>query len=78
MEVVDRLLSGDLTREAAALWAGRRHVEPMADPLLEEALDILTLIDGRHTSDDGQPLGYMYDFRELEALRPSLVGDGPP
>lgn len=72
LEVIDRLLSGDLTREEASLWAGKRHVEEMADPLVEEALDIVTLIDGRHISSDGELAAYLYDFQEVEAIRASL------
>lgn len=72
LKIIDQLLSGDITREAASLWASKRHVEEMADPLVEEALDIVTLIDGRHISSDGELAGYLYDLEEVEAIRSSL------
>jgi hypothetical protein len=71
-KVIDELLAGELTREAAALWAGKRHVEEMADPVVEEALDLLTLIDGPQIDSDMKPVGYLFDFTDLEVVRLSL------
>jgi hypothetical protein len=45
----------------------------MADPLVEETLDILTLIDARHLSAERQPAGYLYDYEELKAVPPRLT-----
>ena len=69
-------MSGGMSREAASAWASERHVHVAADPVVEEALDILAILDARHVSDQGQPLEYMYDFAELSAARQALARDG--
>ena len=46
--------------------------------MVEEALDILTLIDTRHVDDDGHVLDYMYDFAELSAMRAALASENDP
>ncbi len=66
-------MTGSLSREAASLWAGKRHVEPSSDPAIEEALDILTLIDAPHVDSHGQPMDYMYDLGEVEDAQESLT-----
>jgi hypothetical protein len=71
--IIDLLMSEDLSREEVSAWASERHVEPAEDPLVEEALDILALIDARHVSAEGQPLGYMYDLSEVAAARQALT-----
>jgi hypothetical protein len=79
VEMIDRLLSGRITREEASLWAGVLHVEESEDPVVEEALDILTLIDGREVDAEGNPTGFLFDFKELESIRRALgdvVEDG--
>jgi hypothetical protein len=76
MQVIDRLMSGGMSREAASAWASERHVQVAEDPVVEEVLDILTLIDARHVSEQGQPLDYMYDFAELSRARQALALDG--
>lgn len=63
-----------MSREAASEWASARHVEAAPDPVIEEALDVLALIDGRHVDHNGTPLDYMYDFTELSSLRDALAG----
>ena len=75
LQVIDRLLSGGMSREAASAWASERHLQVAADPVVEEALDLLALIDTRHVSEQGQPLDYMYDFAELSAARQALARD---
>lgn len=67
--VIDRLLAGAISREEASLWAGALHVVEAADPVIEKALDILTLIDGRHIDEAGRPMDYLYDFEELVSVR---------
>jgi hypothetical protein len=73
LQVIDLLLSGDMSREAASAWAVKRHMEVAPDPIVEEALDILALIDARHVSDQGQLQHYMYDFDEVSAARHALT-----
>lgn len=75
LQVIDRLLSGDMGREVVAAWASARHVEIASDPLVEETLDILALIDARHVREDGQPSDYMYDLAEVLVVRAQLTGD---
>ena len=75
VQLIDRLVSGELSREAAAVWASERHIAPMGDPLVEDVLDALSLIDARHVSNGGEPLHYLYDFAEIEAMRSDLAGD---
>lgn len=71
--VIDQLLSGELSREAASAWASERHLEVHPDPAVEEALDVLTLIDAREVSDALQPLHYLYDLEEVSAVRDALT-----
>jgi len=73
LEVIDRLLAGDISREEASAWAGDRHFQAAPDLAVEEALDVLTLIDARHVAGDGRPLGYLYDFAEIAASREALI-----
>ena len=73
VEIIDRLLAGGLTREDASLWAGSLHVEESPDPLVEEALDLLTLIDGWQTDAEGDRTGYLYDFDDLATIRDLLM-----
>ena len=75
-QIIDRLISAELSREAASDWATEHHVEVAADPVVEEALDILALIDARHVSGDGRVLDYMYDFADLSLAREALASDG--
>ncbi len=70
MSVIDRLLSGDLSREEASLWAGKLHIERSPDLDIEEALDVLTLIDARHSPEPGD---YLYDFSEVRVAREALL-----
>lgn len=73
---VDAQLSGEMTREQASRWAGPLHVEEMADPVVEEALDLLTLTDAVQTNDEGRPVGNLFDFADIEAIRRALVDRG--
>jgi hypothetical protein len=73
LTVLDAVLTGTLTREAASQWAASHHIEVMDDASLEEALDVLVLIDARHTSDDGVPLNYLYDLSEIATSRAALL-----
>lgn len=61
-KIIDRLLTGVLTREDASLWAGPLHLQESSDPLIEEALDLLTLIDAWQMDAEGHWTGYLYDF----------------
>lgn len=71
--IVDALLSGAMTREEASMWAGPLHVEEMKDPVVEEALDLLSLTDAVQIADDGSPGGYLFDFAAIEAIRRALT-----
>jgi hypothetical protein len=71
--IVDALLSGAMTREEASRWAGPLHVEEMADPVVEEALDLLTLTDAVQITDQVRPDGYLYDFADIQAVRRALA-----
>jgi len=73
LRVVDALLSGEMTREAASSWAGPLHVEEMADPVVEEALDLLTLTDAIQITHEGRPAGYLFDLTDIEAIRQVLT-----
>jgi hypothetical protein len=73
LEVINRLLAGDLTREEASRWAGPIHVDESPDSLIEDALDLLTLIDAWQTDAEGIRTGYLYDLRELARMRDVLV-----
>ena len=67
---MDELLAGALTREAASAWAGPRHVEQQPDEAVEEALDVLTLIDARHFKDEGD---YLYGLDLVAEAREALL-----
>lgn len=71
--MIDDLLLGAMSREAASSWAAGRHTAPSTDPAVEEALDVLALIDARHVNAQGQPMNYMYDFAEVSQARESLL-----
>lgn len=75
LRLIDAVLAGDLSREEVSAWAGARHVQVADDPVVEEALDILTLIDARNVDDEGRVLDYMYDFTELSASRAALASE---
>ena len=75
LRVVDALLAGEISRKAASGWAGPLHVEEMADPVVEEALDLLTLTDAVQTDGALEPVGYLFDFAELEGIRGTLAKD---
>jgi hypothetical protein len=68
LEMLDGLLAGSVTRESVASWAIARHSEQHPDPDVEEALDVLALIDARH----GPGLNYLFDYREVDSARASL------
>jgi len=68
--VIDRLLAGDLSREQASEWAAERHVEVSPDRLVEDALDVLVLIDACHTPGRAD---YLYDYREVTEAREALL-----
>ncbi len=70
MIVIDRLLAGDLSREDASAWAAARHIETSPDVVIEDALDVLALIDARHSPTRGD---YLYDFREITEAREALI-----
>lgn len=70
VSVINRLLSGEMSREEAALWAGKLHIKRSPDLDIEEALDVLTLIDARHSSGPG---AYLYDFSEVRVAREALL-----
>ncbi len=72
LEVIDRLMAGDITREEAALWAGARHIVEASDPIVEEALDALVAVDQWQVDDDMRRVGYLFDFDEVAALRDAL------
>jgi hypothetical protein len=72
---VDAPLSGEMTREEASKWAGQRHVEEMADPVVEEALDLLTATDAVQIDQEGQVVGYLFDLVDITAIRLALLGD---
>jgi hypothetical protein len=74
VSVIDDLLSGSMSREAASSWAAERHTAASTDPAVDEALDALALIDARHVSAQGEPMHYMYDFAEVSQARDSLLG----
>lgn len=78
LRLIDAVFAGDVSREEASAWAGARHVQVAEDSVVEEALDILTLIDARHVDDDGHVLDYMYDFTELSAARVVLASENDP
>jgi hypothetical protein len=67
--VIDQLLSGDLSREEASAWAAARHIERSPDLAVEEALDVLTLVDARHSPEQGD---YLYDLSEVSIARKAL------
>ncbi len=73
LEIIDRLLAGGLTREDASRWAGPLHVEESPDSLVEEALDLLTLVDAWQIDAEGNRTGYLYDFDDLATIRELLV-----
>ena len=72
---IDPVISRELSREAASAWACELHLVQAADPIVEEALDVLSLIDARHVRED-RPLNYMYDFDELRKVRRALESGG--
>ena len=74
-EVAEGVLLGRLTREAAALWAGKRHVVEHTDPVVEHALDVLTGIDQQQVSADMEPIGYLFDLEDLKRVRAELAND---
>ena len=74
LRVVDALLAGEIGRKATSGWAGPLHVEEMADPVVE-ALDLLTLTDAVQTDGALEPVGYLFDFAELEGIRGTLAKD---
>jgi len=78
LRLIDAVLAGAMSREEASAWAGARHVQAVKDPEVEEALDILTLIDARHVDDDGHPQDYMYDLTELSTARAALAREDDP
>ena len=79
IEMMTLLLAGGLTREAASLWAGPLHVREALDPLVEEALDLLTLTDAWQVDAEGTRTGYLFDFADIVAIRDLLLmaDDGP-
>lgn len=76
LRIVDALLSGEMTREEASRWAGPRHLDEMADPVVEEALNLLTATDAIQINDEGQAIGYLFDFAEITPIRAELLRDG--
>lgn len=71
LEKIDELFAGG-SRESISLWAAEALAVPITDPLLEEVLEALVLIDALQFL-AGQSVGYMYDFEELSALRVRLL-----
>lgn len=67
--IIDRLLSGELSREAAASWAGKRHATEQADPVVEDALDIVVGLDARQITRTGEDAGYLFGLDEVRAVR---------
>lgn len=57
----------------ASRWAGPLHVEESPDSLVEEALDLLTLVDAWQIDEEGNRTGYLYDFDDLATSRELLV-----
>ncbi len=72
LEIIDLLLAGELSREDASRWAGALHVEESPDSLVEEALDLLTLVDAWQINEEGNRTGYLYDFDGLATIREIL------
>ena len=72
IEIIDRLLTGALTREDASLWAGPLHILEAPDPLVEEALDLLTLTDAWQMDAGGKRTGYLFGFDDIVAIRALL------
>lgn len=70
---VDRLLAGVDTRTAASIRASMWHLGDIADPLVEEAVDLLTLIDAHQFDASGVRVGYMYSLDDLRAVRARMV-----
>lgn len=73
IEIIDRLVAGALTREDASLWAGPLHVWEATDPLVEEALDLLTLTDAWQVDAKGRRTGYLFGFDDIVAIRELLL-----
>lgn len=75
LRVVDAPVSGEMTREEASRWAATPLLGELPDPVIEEVLDLLVIMDGWQIDQDGQKAGYLYDFSDIIALRPTLLPD---
>lgn len=75
LRVVDALVSGEMTREEVSQWAANPLRGELPDPAIEEVLDLLVIVDGWQIDQDGQKAGYLYDFSEIIAIRPTLLPD---
>lgn len=73
LQVIDSLLSGEMSREAASVWACRHLSEffDFEDSVVDDALSTLAIIDGLEFGDDGQSW-YLFDFAEISAIRELL------
>lgn len=73
LKKIDELFAGQ-SRESVSLWAVDALEAPIADPLVEEALEALVLIDALQFL-AGKSIGYMYDLDELSLVRVRLLGE---
>lgn len=72
LEIIDQLLAGSLSREDASRWALERVFEEVTDPLIDEALDALSVCDELSFNGD-PPYPYLVDLDELAQIRASLA-----
>lgn len=73
LEVIDQLLSGQMTREEASAWAGPRSVYT-DDETVNDAVELLFIYTHRHF-DQGQDLDYMWTDEDLREARAALLDE---
>jgi hypothetical protein len=71
-QVIDGLLSGEMTREAASNWACRclDKVWDQTDPVVDDALSTLAVIAEKDF--DGEKSWYLFDFVDITTIRDLL------
>jgi hypothetical protein len=78
-DVVDRLLTGSLSRTDASKWAvgalDLLDASDRTDEAAEEVLECLIGIDSVQTDETMNVTGYLFDFAELRELRATIDVD---
>lgn len=72
-QMVRRLVDGEISRESASLWAAARWADDARDPVVQECMEALVLIDARHVHPAGVPMDYLYELEGLAGLLPRLL-----